>query len=405
MLRNFKWKLGILILMVGGVCGGEEKGILFDGAEESDRDANYKVVIIKGFIQSLAYLNMNDGSVFLPDQFLLRRARLDTRIRINSRIGGRLQVDMAPTARLLDAYIQLRFLSPLMLQIGQFKSPVSRERQQSVPSLAFNDFAYTASLAPNRDLGILVGGTFFSGSFQYKLALLNGASNGPSLSADLDHNKDLAAQFVIKPFTWLPSSCIRSLSLGIGASTGRHPQQDPGSLRSVSRHIVFSYMHDILENGTTTRIAPHVAWFGPKGMFLSEVLFVSQMLNDTLDQTMILCHEAWTVSAGYVLCGGERSDKGFKPKEVFDPAKKQFGGLELAFRAHGFIADPAGFDAMLYSMESVQNVITVEAGLSWYFAENSCVKLIYSFSTFDTEYAMLQVPDEHLFSISTHLTF
>lgn len=405
MLRNLKWKLGILIFMTGTVCAGGEKTILFNGTEDSDKSTINKVVSIKGFIQSVAYMNMNDRTVFLADQFLLRRARLDTRIGINKIIDGRLQIDMASSSRLLDAYVQLHFASLLTVQIGQFKSPVSRERQQSVPSLTFNDFAYTASLAPNRDIGVQIYGSLFSGIFKYKLALLNGASNGSSSTGDQDQNKDIAAQFIISPFATADLSGIRSFSLGMGASKGRHMEQDPGSLRSVSRNTVFSYANDILENGSNKQFAPHINWFGSKGMFLGEYLFVSQVVSDALDQTTALRHHAWTLSTAYVLCGGERSEKGFKPNEAFEPGEKRFGGLELEFRAHGFIADPAGFDAMLYSMGTIENLMTLETGLSWYFAENCCIKLTYSFSKFNMGQPTLELPDEHLISLNTHLTF
>ena len=54
---------------------------------------------------------------------------------------------------------------------------------------------------------------------------------------------------------------------------------------------------------------------------------------------------AWQTTATLALTGDKASYAGVRPKKPFDPAKGQWGALELAARVHGFELDRASVDA------------------------------------------------------------
>ena len=57
-----------------------------------------------------------------------------------------------------DAYVAARFVPAAQLTVGKFKSPVGLERLQSANDIRWVARAYPTSLAPNRDIGIQLGG-------------------------------------------------------------------------------------------------------------------------------------------------------------------------------------------------------------------------------------------------------
>src|SRR5512141_757764 len=58
-----------------------------------------------------------------------------------------------------DAYVTARFRPQLQVTAGKFKAPFGLERLQSANDIRFVARAFPTSVAPNRDLGLQVGGS------------------------------------------------------------------------------------------------------------------------------------------------------------------------------------------------------------------------------------------------------
>ena len=144
-----------------------------------------------------------------------------------------------------DAYMTARFKPAAQLTIGKFKSPVGLERLQSANDMRWVQRAFPTSLAPNRDIGLQLGGDLAQGRISYQAAFMNGSNDGSSsetfADADINDDKEYALRLFAHPFAESDSFAIRGLGIGIAgtytdqAATRRspccRPSARPGSRR------------------------------------------------------------------------------------------------------------------------------------------------------------------------------
>ena len=69
-----------------------------------------------------------------------------------------------------DAYVTGRFKPAFQVTAGKFKAPVGLERLQSANDIRFVARAFPTGLAPNRDLGLQVGGKLVGERVDYAVA-------------------------------------------------------------------------------------------------------------------------------------------------------------------------------------------------------------------------------------------
>lgn len=370
------------------------------GASSDDEKGKKEVLSLrlKGFVQTIGYAGI-PGTNNYTNQFLLRRARLDVRIKGGQYLEGRLQGDLASN-RLMDAYIVIKPLKFAKVAIGQFKYPLSRERAQSVPSLFFNDFSYTAQVAPNRDLGIRISGTFLSGAFSYQAAVVNGSADGGCPSTEMSDAKDVTGRLEFKPF---PHK-IEGLFLGIGGSFGMKHEEKTGSITTPGRTQVFAYKNNVTTDGEGLRFAPFFAYYGGRLSMIGEYIS-SQQRRAYEGNSLILNNQAASLSLSVALAGGERRSSGFINKNSFDLSDGCWGGCELVMRVHGFYADPNAFPTFASAASSVSRVITAEAGINWFLFDNSGLKLTYSQSHFKDGADGGDRSPERLLTLTANLAF
>ena len=128
---------------------------------------------------------------------------------LEGHVGGpffqyRLQVDVAESPSLKDAYVAWHPLRRLSIEAGQFKVPYGLQRQYWKAELEFvNVSAPMAAFSLERDLGLMAVARLVPGRLTVQAALLNGS--GATLPND---NFDLAyaLRIVATPFGPLPSS-------------------------------------------------------------------------------------------------------------------------------------------------------------------------------------------------------
>jgi phosphate-selective porin OprO and OprP len=116
---------------------------------------------------------------------------------VSKNFGYRLQGDVSSGFRTEDVYINYKFGAPLVVQVGQFKPPQSRQELTGAGKQLFPE----RSLANDtfnlgRDQGIQAAGSFAGKLVDYRLGLFNG--NGPN-TANADDNHMLAGRIDLNP--------------------------------------------------------------------------------------------------------------------------------------------------------------------------------------------------------------
>jgi phosphate-selective porin OprO/OprP len=300
-----------------------------------------------------------------------------------------------------DAYVTGRFDPSFQVTAGKFKAPVGLERLQSANDIRFVSRAFPTSLAPNRDIGLQVGGGFLGDRLNYAVAWTNGSNDGGSSETfgDVDPNsdKEWSARLFTQPFTESESFGLRGLGVGIagtyGDQEGTTSQTLLSAFRTPAQATFFTYRTGptgTIADGTRTRIAPQFYYsYGQFGL-LGEYTEVSQDLSrttpagtrgDTVDTT------AWQLAAHWFLTGEEQSFRGFKPGNVFSMESGTWGAWELVTRYHeleiGEEAFRGGDISFADPNAAARKASAYGIGLNWYFNENLKWVLDYEHTRFD----------------------
>lgn len=360
---------------------------------------------LKGYGQMTGYSGVADKNKVYTDQFLIRRARLETRVMLGSNVQMRIHGELASSPQILDVYLQLNMLDQLNLQLGIFKSPLSMERLQPVTALLFSDFAYTASIAPNRDIGIQLSGKSFGGILKYQAAVVNGSQDGSSSSGDLDDSKDVAGRVLLLPFAKDKKNIFNSFGIGLGGSYGMHEGEALSSFRTSGRTKIFNYKSNCLSDGRMYRVAPQIQWFSGKFSLISEYIQNQFKIADTNGLKSDLSNYAWTVSSGLIILNGTRTEKGYSTDKPFCIEKKYPGGFELVARTHAIEFDKETFRGFASSTSSVRSVLSLEGGINWLVNDNARIHISYCTSQFKGGAANGNRADEKVITFTTDMFF
>lgn len=360
--------------------------IVLFGEDETSIEGSAPEVVknkaaLSGFIQSIGYHGLNDRNDEYTDRFIVRRARLDAKWSADAVFGGRIQMDLMCSTILQDAFIDIKTGPYHSIRIGKFKSPFSLERAQSVPALLFDDFAYTAVIAPNRDIGVALNSSFFKGILGFKAAYTNGTGKGSISNGENMDAGDFVVHLSLSPFaaSGIPPA---SFLLALGASTGPCRGEPFPGLKTPAGTAVFSFSSSMTETSQMYRLSPQFNFIGKRFYMLGEYIVEDHGISDTSGVGMRVRDRAWSISVGYMIAGGKRGAGGVIISEDSELSGGGNGAFELVARMQGFHADPAFFEFSSSALHSIKSVVTLEAGLQWYYGQNSCLRLIYCRSAF-----------------------
>jgi phosphate-selective porin OprO/OprP len=325
---------------------------------------------LRGYVQFDGRFFPGDDAALAIDQFTLRRVRPI----LSGSLGRFFDFNVMPdfgggVTALQDAYLDFKPSPKLKVRVGKFKSPVGLERLQSATAIHFVERAFPTAIVPNRDVGVMVFGDLAGGVASYAAAILDGAPDGGSVDGDTNDGKDLAGRLFLSPFK-RGKSFFKDLGFGIAGTTGKQTGPLP-AYRSSGQVSVITILTGITADGTRTRYSPQLSFYsGPFGL-LAEYAHSSSRVRKADGTHFDVDASAWEVTATIALTADKASFTGARPAKPFDPAKGQWGSLELAARVHGLELSHAAVDAgAVDPTKSIRKVTAWAVGLNWSLTRN-----------------------------------
>jgi phosphate-selective porin OprO/OprP len=320
------------------------------------------------------------GTQPIPDTFLIRRARPFIEGTLWGVIGFRLMPDFAlGSAVLQDGYIDLKPWTWLRLRVGKFMVPIGLEWLQSDSTILMVERSLATDLVPFRDLGVMLMGEVGNGTFCYQLAVVNGAvdsGNGPDL--DLHSEKDYVGRVFLRPLRLTRLAPLADLGFGVAGSYGSvkgvASNSNLPTYRSPGQQTIFTYINNpttpdaALAAGDRWRVTPQLYWYiGPVGLMAEYVLSAQRVSR--LGTTTDLQHQAWNLTASFVMTLEHASYEGVTPKYPVDFRHKNFGAVELTLRYSELRLDPNAFPLFADPLSSVQSARELAGGINWYLTD------------------------------------
>lgn len=303
------------------------------------------------------------------DTFVMRKARPTFSGRVSKYFDFKLMPELAGgSTQLLDAYFDIRLSPKFRIRSGKDKTPVGYELLLGDSTLIFPERSVVSQLVPNRDVGFQAQGDLAGGKLLYSGGVFNGQPvDGSSSTTDADTNdgKDLAGRIVVLPFKSAgpPTPFLANFGFHLGGSTGNETGALP-SYRTSAGQVIFAYASTTAD-GRRNRISPAVFLYANRfGAYAEYARTRQDVLHDGAHTTIV--NDAWQVTASYVLTGETTSDRGVRPRAPFDPARGQWGAVQIAARYGELTFDDEIFPAGLATPESVRWVRQATAGVNWY---------------------------------------
>ena len=343
-------------------------------------DARYEIKL-RGLVQADHRAFLGDEAPAFNDGFLFRRIRPTIEGSLGPLVGFRLTPEFAGDgATIVDAYVDLKFDPRWTLRAGKLKGPVGLERLQSGGATALVERGFPTELAPNRDLGVQLQGELAGATVSYAAGLFNGAPDGRDApTSDPDGELEFAGRLFFEPWK-NQANALSGLGFGLAGSVG--DKQGGGNsflprYRTPGQNVFFSYRGTVLADGRHARISPQ-AWyyrhaFGLQAEAIRSEQAVSVAGNPATRTT--LSHDAWQLTAGWVLTGEDAGYRGVvKPNRPFVAGGEGWGAFELVARYGELDVDDAAFGLYADPAAAARRATAWGLGLNWYL--NSNLKLV-----------------------------
>lgn len=342
---------------------------------------------LRGLIQVDARA-FGDGKID-NDSIVIRRARIGLEGKLNKTTDYQLigEFGNASATTLLDANISLNYSPELQLKVGRFKTPVGLEQLQSDANALFIERSLVSQIAPNRDLGIQVGGELNNKTIAYTFGVFNGIQDGGNNSDQKDANdgKDLAARLIFQPWVNDEGSDLAGLSFGVGGSYGlQDTNAKVGSTyRTDGQQTFFAWRDTVLSTGRVSRLSPQFSYYNGGFSLLGEYIISHTDVGLAAGSRTKLKNDAWQLAAGYVLTGEKASYKGVVPANDFDRASGSTGAVELVGRIASLDVDNSAFTTFADRDKSATKANSYSVGVNWYLSKVTRLSLNYAHTKFD----------------------
>lgn len=364
----------------------------------SSGDTNF-VFKLRGLIQLDSRTFFGDNELLQGnDSFLLRRARPIIEGTVFRDFDFQVVPDFAgSSATIFDANLNYRLRPELQLKFGKFKSPLGFEQLQSDATLPFNERSLASSLLPTRAVGVQLWGDLADGAVSYAVGIFNGTGDNRNANAsDFGDDKEFAGRVFLQPFKNLESDALRGIGFGLGGSysqvksnTAGLPNTTGGTLPGYAtdgQQQFFAYnpvTGTVVADGAHWRLAPQATYLkGPFGLLGEYTLSHQEVLNGATLARAGLTHNAWQVSAQWVLTGEAASFNGITPLRPFDFTAGRWGAWQLVARYGQINIDDEAFGSFANAASSAHSATAWGVGLNWWLNKNVRVLTSYSHTRF-----------------------
>jgi phosphate-selective porin OprO/OprP len=343
---------------------------------------------LRGLVQLDARFYLSSENPLEIDNFLVRRARPIFVGTVAKYFDFNFTPDFGGgNAVIQDFYVNAKGSPRLQARAGKFKPPIGIEHLQGDAYLAFPERSFPASLEPNRDVGVQLHGELGSGVVAYAAGVFDGTPDGASVDFDVNDSKDLVGRLFLSPFK-KGKSGLKGFGFGMSASTGKQTGALAvlGPYRTGGQILFYSYIVSAANPaGTRTRVSPELSLFaGPFGLLAEYVKSEGRLQKTGTSQFDKLANQAWQTTATFFLTGDVAAYSAVNVKRPLDPAKGQWGALQIAARVNGFKADPDSFSLGYADItKSARKATAVGVALNWFPNKNFKQTVSYERTTFE----------------------
>ena len=362
---------------------------------------------LRGYAQADARFFPLEGGDTGTDSLFLRRVRPIFEGTVYKYFDFRIMPDFGGGQTVLqDGWARLNYWPYAQVTAGKFKSPVSLERLQGGSELTFIERSIANNLAPNREVGVTLGGSVADGVFNYQLGIFNGQFDGGNNDGDVTSDKDLEGRFWVEPFRRTDVAPLKGLGFGVGGSHGNVRRESISALtyRTAGRSTFFKFDTSdrnvsIFADGDRVRLAPAAYWYyGPFGLMGEYIHSEGDLLQETatdgdpLRQQGSIVARGWFAQASALLTGEQATFKQVAPINSFDPVNGRWGAVEIAARVSGVDVNDGVFRRGIANRgepgdagDATESALAYTAGLNWYFNKNFKLQLDWEHTEFDDE--------------------
>ncbi len=244
-----------------------------------------------------------------------------------------------------DVYLNLTYIKRAQIQVGKFKVPFGLDELTGV---THNDFVYRSLgakvLAPARDIGAMVHGSFRKKTFDYWAGLFRHDGENAHSSKIQGGDRTVAARAAVQPFAKAGVQGLYGLQFGgaLAISALSDDSYRPNGLQGRTVMTQDTFYSPVFVKGRRRRLEGDIDWTAGPVSARGEFTWVTDdRLHQGIAQDDLPDARArsWYVSGTWVLTG-ERKMRPIKPADDF--LRGGPGAIELAGRIERLWFDSAG---------------------------------------------------------------
>lgn len=283
--------------------------------------------------------------------FDLRRARIGVEGKFLKHIEYEVEYEMRDVFRSLeegegdekssnrwrDAYLNFTHFPDFQIKAGKFKVPLGLDQLTGPTKL---DFVYRSrigdTLAPARDVGVMLHGRFFKRGLNYEFGLFERDGENARSGENPGAERTFAGRLTGTPLRMkvLPA-LFKTAELGVAFTSSPVPEGAKGIRgRTVARKRFFPLEGDrMFVHGQRLRVGTELNWrpgpFSLKGEFIH---LRDERIGQSLRQTDLpdLIARGWYLSGTWAVTGEQKAD-GIEPRKSF-LRRGGIGAVEVALR-------------------------------------------------------------------------
>jgi phosphate-selective porin OprO/OprP len=320
------------------------------------------------FLQADARYFGDDPAQLYVDQYTFRSLRLQVDAALNDHVAVRILPDFAGGKTVIqDAYVDLAYLPGVTIRVGKQKVPFGLERLETEGTTILAERGLPTQVAPNRDIGATLYGDP-APWLSWQLGIFNGEADGTLVDGDQTDQKEGAARVLFRPLPCWGKS--RGLQLGAavtyGTAEGTTASPDLPAYKTSGQSTFASFDPMATSDGRRERVTGQAMWFGgPVGAMAEYVRSVERVKLGTARADVTV--DAWQVAGQWVVTGEDASYSSVVPLHPFDPAKGDWGAVDVTARVDELrVVDDGG---VLDPAKAARRAVGYTAGADWFWSK------------------------------------